>query len=114
MGVLAGLLPTSWKDPEYFNFSLLNVTLRLTSSSNFTALPKNMCPCNEIVTTFPWLSFRSCCSLKVRTIVLDLKEGSTFELISENKLEGRIQASPAVAGNELFIRTETDLYKIAE
>jgi outer membrane protein assembly factor BamB len=47
-----------------------------------------------------------------RTTVL--KEGSTFELISENKLEGRIQASPAVAGNELFIRTETDLYKIAE
>ena len=42
------------------------------------------------------------------------KEGPKFELISENQLEGRIQASPAVAGDELYIRTETDLYKIAD
>ncbi len=43
-----------------------------------------------------------------------IKDSPSFELISENKLDGRVQASPAVAGNELFIRTETDLYKIAE
>ena len=42
------------------------------------------------------------------------KEGPQFELISENQLDGRIQASPAVAGDELYIRTETDLYKIAD
>ena len=43
-----------------------------------------------------------------------LRPGSEFELIAENEIAGRIQASPAVAGDALYIRTETDLYKIAK
>ena len=43
-----------------------------------------------------------------------LAVGPQFEKVGENKLAGRIQASPAVAGDELYIRTENDLYKIAK
>lgn len=41
-----------------------------------------------------------------------LKPGRTFELLAENELDGRILASPAVAGSALFIRTDAHLYRI--
>jgi len=37
-----------------------------------------------------------------------------FELLASNKLDDGIIASPAVAGNELFIRGNKSLYCIAE
>jgi outer membrane protein assembly factor BamB len=43
-----------------------------------------------------------------------LKPGREFELLATNKLEGSIMASPAVAGRALFIRTDTQLYRIEE
>ena len=37
---------------------------------------------------------------------------SAFEKLAENKLEGTVIATPAVAGKSLFVRTDTHLYRI--
>jgi outer membrane protein assembly factor BamB len=44
---------------------------------------------------------------------LVLKESDTLEVLATNKLEDRFDASPAVAGNELFLRGHEHLYCIA-
>ena len=41
-----------------------------------------------------------------------MKPGPTFEPLAENKLEGPVIATPAMAGKSLFIRTDTHLYRI--
>ncbi|MFQ5422416.1 MAG: PQQ-binding-like beta-propeller repeat protein [Phycisphaerae bacterium] len=43
-----------------------------------------------------------------------LRHGSKFELLATNKLDDRIDASPAIVGNELFLRGWKHLYCIAE
>ncbi len=45
---------------------------------------------------------------------LVLKQGTQFELLAKNQLEDSFSASPAVAGNELFLRGEHHLYCLAE
>ena len=45
-----------------------------------------------------------------KTVVV--KPGPAFEPLAENKLEGTVIATPAVAGKSLFVRTDTHLYKI--
>ena len=42
------------------------------------------------------------------------KSGKQFELLAENKLDDVFDASPVVAGNELFLRGHRHLYSIAE
>lgn len=41
-----------------------------------------------------------------------VKEGRELEIIAENKLDGEIWATPAIAGGAIFIRTNKYLYKI--
>jgi outer membrane protein assembly factor BamB len=41
-----------------------------------------------------------------------LKPGHTFEVLATNRLDAGFMASPAVAGNTLFLRTKTHLYRI--
>jgi outer membrane protein assembly factor BamB len=43
-----------------------------------------------------------------------LRPGLRFELLARNSLDGRMQASPAVAGRALFLRTDRHLYRIEE
>lgn len=43
-----------------------------------------------------------------------LEAGRAFKVLAENQLDNGIMASPAVAGNALFVRTTTDLYRIEE
>ncbi len=50
------------------------------------------------------------CSEKGKTTVI--KPGKELAIVAENSLDGRILASPAVAGKALFIRTDTHLYRI--
>jgi hypothetical protein len=45
-----------------------------------------------------------------KTIVV--KPGATFEPLAENKLDGTVIATPAMAGKSLFVRTDTHLYRI--
>ena len=55
-------------------------------------------------------------------IYFSSKEGTTvvveaadqFKLIAENKLDAGINASPAVAGNSLIVRTFTHLYRLED
>ena len=42
-----------------------------------------------------------------------VKRGRTFELLATNKLDDRFDASPAVAGKELYLRGHERLYCIA-
>ncbi len=42
-----------------------------------------------------------------------VKEGEELDIVAENKLEGEIWATPAIAGGAIFIRTKQYLYKIA-
>jgi outer membrane protein assembly factor BamB len=49
------------------------------------------------------------CDEKGTTTVL--RPGASLELLARNKLEGRIQASPAIAGRAIFLRTATHLYR---
>lgn len=41
-----------------------------------------------------------------------LATGKQFKLLTRNRLDGRFMASPAVAGQALFLRTDTHLYRI--
>jgi outer membrane protein assembly factor BamB len=41
-----------------------------------------------------------------------VQAGTQFERIAENPLEGTLIATPAIAGNTLFLRTDTHLYRI--
>jgi outer membrane protein assembly factor BamB len=41
-----------------------------------------------------------------------IKAGEKFDQIAANKLDAGFMASPAVAGNALYVRTETHLYRI--
>lgn len=43
-----------------------------------------------------------------------LRHGTEFEVLAENELEDPIDASPALVGNELFLRGKEHLYCIAE
>ncbi len=43
-----------------------------------------------------------------------IKAGREFEIVSENKLDGKHFASAAVAGNALILRTDKALYRIEE
>jgi outer membrane protein assembly factor BamB len=49
---------------------------------------------------------------KGRTSVI--KEGIVFKIIAQNKLDDNFDASPAIAGNELFLRGYKSLYCISE
>ena len=51
------------------------------------------------------------CSHGGRTFVVDARR--TFN-VSENRLDGRIMASPAVVGTQLYLRTNTNLYSIGK
>ena len=52
------------------------------------------------------------CSEGGKTTVL--KPGPQFEVLAENRLDGRVRASPAVVGKSLLLRTDTHLYRIEE
>jgi hypothetical protein len=41
-----------------------------------------------------------------------IKAGQQFERLSENPLEGTVVATPAVVGQTIFFRTDTQLYRI--
>ena len=41
-----------------------------------------------------------------------LAQGPKFESLATNKLEGRVQASPAIVDGTIFLRTDTHLYRI--
>ncbi len=43
-----------------------------------------------------------------------IESGKEFKQLAENSLDSGFMASPAVAGNALFLRTETHLYRIEE
>lgn len=43
-----------------------------------------------------------------------VKAGNKFELLSTNRLDERITASPAVSGDEIFYRTDTHVYCIGK
>jgi outer membrane protein assembly factor BamB len=43
-----------------------------------------------------------------------IKPGATFELVSQNKLSGKIMASPAAIGAALFVRTDAAMYKLEQ
>ncbi|HLN33622.1 MAG TPA: PQQ-binding-like beta-propeller repeat protein [Gemmataceae bacterium] len=41
-----------------------------------------------------------------------LKPGAKFDLLERNVVKGRVQASPALAGQAIYLRTDTHLYRI--
>ena len=43
-----------------------------------------------------------------------IEAGTRFRELARNKLQGRIMASPAVAGAAIFLRTDTHLYRIEQ
>jgi hypothetical protein len=43
-----------------------------------------------------------------------IKAGNAFEVLATNVLDDPIDASPALVGNELFLRSKDHLYCIAE
>jgi outer membrane protein assembly factor BamB len=43
-----------------------------------------------------------------------LKQGPTFEVLAQNKLDDGFNASPALVENELYLRGFRSLYCIAE
>ena len=47
-----------------------------------------------------------------RSVTTVLKPGRKCEILAANTLDGRVMASPAIAGKALFLRTETHLYRI--
>jgi len=50
------------------------------------------------------------CSEEGKTVVL--RPGGKAEKLAENRIDGRLVASPAIAGKAIFLRTDTHLYRI--
>jgi hypothetical protein len=48
------------------------------------------------------------------TVVLKHGPEKEMTVLANNQLDGPIDASPAIVGPEMYIRTETHLYCIAE
>ena len=40
------------------------------------------------------------------------EHGPEMKVLAENKLDGKVDATPAIAGNELYVRTGTHLYAL--
>ena len=53
-----------------------------------------------------------CCGEDGRTIVF--APGKSYKELAINQLDGRMMASPAVAGKALYLRTDTHLYRVEE
>jgi outer membrane protein assembly factor BamB len=49
---------------------------------------------------------------EVRGTVYVIKPGDRFQLVSENKLEATIKATPAFVNGNILVRTENFLYRI--
>ncbi|HUT02003.1 MAG TPA: PQQ-binding-like beta-propeller repeat protein, partial [Phycisphaerae bacterium] len=49
-----------------------------------------------------------------RGVITVIEPGREYKALAVNRLDGRMMASPAVAGKALFLRTETHLYRIEE
>ena len=49
-----------------------------------------------------------------RGATLVLKKGNNFEVLASNELDELIDASPALVGNQLFLRSKKSLYCISE
>lgn len=47
-------------------------------------------------------------------LTYNFKDGPELEIISENKLDDTFSASPAIAGDEIFLRGHQFVYCIAE
>ena len=45
-------------------------------------------------------------------VTLVLRNSPTFEVLAKNTLENGVDASPAIAGDSMYIRTYTHLYSI--
>lgn len=43
-----------------------------------------------------------------------IKHGKNYEFVGTNKLDGELDASPAIVGNQIFLRSKTHVYCIAE
>jgi hypothetical protein len=43
-----------------------------------------------------------------------IKAGATFEVLAKNPLDETVQASPAIARGQIFIRTERHLFAIGK
>jgi len=43
-----------------------------------------------------------------------LRAGDSFEVLAINKLDDKIDASPVAVGKQLFLRSHSALYRIAE
>ena len=41
-----------------------------------------------------------------------LRPGTTFHKLAENRIDGRLMATPAIAAGSMFLRTDTHLYRI--
>jgi hypothetical protein len=52
------------------------------------------------------------CNQTGKTFVV--KADPAYTPVAENRLEGGFMASPAVTGDELFLRTKTHLYAIGK
>ncbi len=42
-----------------------------------------------------------------------MKHGPEMEILAVNELDGIVDATPAISGGDLFVRTRTHLYGIA-
>ncbi len=47
-------------------------------------------------------------------VTLVIKNAKTFDVLATNTLDETIDASPAIVGNDIFIRTEGNLYCIGQ
>jgi outer membrane protein assembly factor BamB len=45
-----------------------------------------------------------------RTLVIE--PGESYKLLAENRLEGKVNATPAIAGRSIFLRTGLALYRL--
>jgi hypothetical protein len=43
-----------------------------------------------------------------------MKEGKKLDVVSRNKIEGEVYATPAISGNNILIRTADNLYCIGQ
>ncbi len=106
--------PTLYKGQLYFTKSRDGVLSSLNASTGDVLISQTRLPGIRSVYASPVAAQNRVYFSSREGITLVLKHGSTLDVLATNDLGEGIDASPAMVGNQLFIRTEGHLYCIAE
>jgi outer membrane protein assembly factor BamB len=102
--------PTLYKGQLYFTKSRNNLVSSLTAKTGDVLIDQQRLPDIETIYSSPVAAADRVYFTDRDGTTVVLKHGSTFEVLATNELGEGVDASPAIIGNEMFVRGEKHLY----